>query len=163
MLSARTLLASAIATAVVAASGTIAARADDTPFATLAGTWSGAGQVRLEGGKYEAIRCKAYYTTSAGGKSLRMAVPRPPPAPPNERRANLAYEQGRITGDWEERTYNATGNVAGTSSGDHMTLTIEGGGLNGSLAVRLSEKTQIVSISTTGSTFRGLNLSLTRG
>ncbi len=162
MFSARMLLVAAAAVA-VAIPGSVAVHADDTPFATLAGTWSGAGQVRLEGGKYESIRCKAYYTTSSGGKGLGMAIRCASSATKIEMRASLAYEHGKITGDWEERTYNATGNVEGTSTGSNMSLTIQGGGLNGSLAVRLNDKTQLVSISTTGSTFRGLNLSLTRG
>lgn len=140
-----------------------ATAADMTPFASLAGTWSGAGQVRLEGGKYEAIRCKAYYTVNSGGAGLGMAIRCASSAAKVEMRANLTYRNGKITGDWEERTYNAAGNVSGTSAGSHMSLTIEGGGLNGSLAVRLSDKSQLVSISTTGSAFRGLNLSLTRG
>lgn len=145
----------------LAAFGSAPSRAD-TPFSSLAGTWSGAGQIRLEGGKHESIRCRAYYTMQDKQK-LGMAIRCASSSNKIEMRASLTYSDGRITGEWEERTFNASGHVSGTSSGNHMTLNIDGGGLTGSLAVRLGDKSQLVSISTTGSAFRGLNLSLTRG
>lgn len=152
----------AIAVAGAALAANLAAAADATPFASLAGSWSGAGQIRLEGGKYENIRCRAYYTLPDKEK-LGMAIRCASSSNKIEMRASLTHAGGKITGDWEERTFNATGNVAGTTTGSHMTLSIAGGGLTGSLAVRLSEKSQLVSISTEGSAFRGLSLSLTRG
>ena len=141
---------------------TSATAAETTPFASLAGSWNGSGQIRLEGGKYENIRCRAYYTLPDKEK-LGMAIRCASSSNKIEMRASLTYANGKITGDWEERTFNAAGNVAGTTTGSHMTLSIVGGGLTGSLAVRLSEKSQLVSISTEGSAFRGLSLSLTRG
>ncbi len=142
--------------------GSTGARADG-PFATMAGSWSGTGHVKLEGGKSEAIRCQAYYTASNGGAGLGMAIRCASASNKIEMRANLNYAGGAVTGDWEERTYNATGQVKGNATSERLSLTIEGGGLNGSMSVRMGGKSQSVSISTTGSTFRGLDLSLSRG
>ncbi|MFN3869696.1 MAG: hypothetical protein ACK4MF_11610 [Hyphomicrobiaceae bacterium] len=155
-------LVAAPALAIAALMAGSSSAADVTPFASLAGSWSGAGQIRLEGGKYENIRCRAFYTLPEKEK-LGMAIRCASSSNKIEMRASLTYANGKVTGDWEERTFNAAGNVAGTTSGSHMTLNIEGGGLTGSLAVRLGEKSQLVSISTEGSAFRGLSLSLTRG
>lgn len=137
--------------------------AADNPFATLAGTWSGQGKVRLEGGKSESIRCRAYYTTSDDGSGLGMAIRCASSSNKIEMRANLSYANGAITGSWEERTYNATGEVKGQATSSQLSLSIAGGGLNGRMSVRLGGASQSVSISTTGSTFRGLDLSLSRG
>ena len=135
----------------------------DSPFSNLAGTWSGKGQVRLEGGKSEAIRCKAYYTTSSGGSELGMAIRCASAASKIEMRANLKYDNGSVSGNWEERTYNAAGDVTGQASQSKLSLKIQGGGLDGSMSVRLGGASQSVSISTSGSAFQGLDLSLSRG
>lgn len=148
-----------VTTAIASAGGPAAA---ESPFASLAGTWSGAGQIKLDGGKTENIRCKAYYTTNTGGAGLGMAIRCASASNKIEMRAQLSYADGKIAGDWEERTFNATGKVVGKAAANNMSLVIDGGGLNGSMSVRLGETSQLVSISTTGSAFRGLNLSLTR-
>ncbi|MGD9785654.1 MAG: hypothetical protein AB7E80_05370 [Hyphomicrobiaceae bacterium] len=135
----------------------------ESPFATLAGSWSGAGQIRLEGEKSESIRCRAYYTTSGGGSGLGMAIRCASASNKIEMRANLTYAGGSVSGNWEERTFNATGEVKGSTTAELMNLNINGGGLNGRMSIRISPSSQKVSISTTGSAFRGLNLSLSRG
>ena len=135
----------------------------DSPFSNLAGTWSGQGKVRLEGGKSETIKCRAYYTLKSGGSDLGMAIRCASPASKIEMRASLSYSGGNVSGNWEERTYNAAGAVSGSASSSRMSLTIQGGGLNGRMSVRLGDRSQSVTISTTGSTFRGLDLSLSRG
>ncbi|MFV0368829.1 MAG: hypothetical protein ACK5KM_10240 [Hyphomicrobiaceae bacterium] len=135
----------------------------DSPFSNLAGTWSGQGKVRLEGGKSETIRCRAYYTLKSGGSDLGMAIRCASAASKIEMRASLSYSGGSVSGNWEERTYNAAGAVTGKASSSRMSLSIQGGGLNGRMSVRLGDKSQSVTISTTGSTFRGLDLSLSRG
>lgn len=147
------------ATALVSGSPHAAA---ESPFSSLAGTWSGQGKVRLEGGKSEAIRCRAYYTTSQGGSGLGMAIRCASASNKIEMRANLNYDNGAITGHWEERTYNAAGEVKGQATSSRLTLSIAGGGLNGNMSVRLGGASQSVSISTSGSAFQGLDLSLSR-
>lgn len=153
-------------TAVIATAVCLAVSAEaaaQNPFATLAGTWSGAGQIKLEGGKSEAIRCKAYYTTNSGGAGLGMAIRCASASNKIEMRASLTYADGNVAGSWEERTFNAAGQVTGKASADRMSLSIDGGGLNGRMSVRLGSSSQSVTISTSGSTFRGLDLSLSRG
>lgn len=137
--------------------------AADNPFATLAGSWSGQGKIRLEGGKSETIRCRAYYTTSDGGSELGMAIRCASASNKIEMRASLNYSNGSVSGSWEERTFNASGQVKGQATSSKLTLSIAGGGLNGSMSVQLGGASQSVSISTTGSTFQGLDLSLSRG
>lgn len=150
------------AVAIAALAATSAAADTQSPFATLAGTWSGSGHVRLEGGKSEAIRCKAYYTTKSEGSALGMAIRCASASNKIEMRADLTYANGAVAGSWEERTYNAAGQVSGKASSDRLSLTIDGGGLNGNMSVKLGGGSQSVNITTTGSTFRGLDLSLSR-
>ena len=78
-------------------------------------------------------------------------------------RANLAFSNGSVSGTWEERTYNATGNVTGKASPGKLSLAIEGGGLTGRMSISFSGGSQSVSISTQGTGLKGVNLSLSKG
>lgn len=136
----------------------------ETPFATLAGNWSGSGQVRLDGGKTEAIRCKAYYTNKAGGNDLGLTLRCASASNKIDMHANLTYANGDISGSWEERTFNATGSVAGRSTQNKLHLTISGG-ITGQMQVTVGGSNQSVSITAegAGTGFAGVNINLSRG
>ena len=138
-----------------------AARAD-SPFAVLNGSWSGAGQIKLEGGSSESLKCRAYYTAKDDGAGLGLAIRCASASNKIELRANLTYAGGKVSGDWEERQFNAGGSVAGQASGNKISLAITGGGVNGSLTVALSGASHSVSIQTTGIGLRAVNINLSR-
>ena len=50
-------------------------KADPSPFATLLGSWGGSGEIRLDKGRKERIKCNAYYT--GGGSDLGFGHPLP--------------------------------------------------------------------------------------
>lgn len=135
----------------------------DNPVPALAGAWSGNGQIRLEGGKTESIKCKAYYTAKAGGSGLSLAIRCASASSSKiEMRASLDFSGGKASGTWEERTYNANGNVTGNATGGKMALNISGG-VNGSMAVSYGGTSHQVSITTSGSALLGVNINLARG
>ena len=68
---------------------------------------------------------------------------------------------GRITGTWEERTFNATGNAVGQASGDKISLQISGG-VSGTMLVSYSGSRQSVAISTQGIALKSVTISLSR-
>ena len=100
----------------IAAFAAIGPAAADSPFASLAGSWSGQGKVQLEGGKSEAIRCRAYYNPKEGGRQLGLAIRCASTSYKMEIRASLFDNNGRVTGTWEERTFNTTGHATGRAS-----------------------------------------------
>lgn len=134
----------------------------DAPFATLTGTWSGRGQVRLEGGKNERISCKAYYTPKDGGTGVGIALRCASTSYTVNLRSLLSASGGRVTGSWEEETFNVSGSVTGRASPGNLAVSISGGGLNGSMSVSFGSSTQQVSINTSGSALRGISISLSR-
>lgn len=151
------------AAAAVMACAIVAPASADAPFASLLGSWSGTGQVRLEGGKAESIKCRAYYTSKDGGQGLSLAFRCASASNKIEMRATLESSGSSVSGNWEERTFNAVGNVAGKVDGGHLNLSINGGGLTGSMSVSFGGNNQSVLISTEGSGFKGLRISLSRG
>ncbi len=153
--------ANAFAFAVSAVAFLVAAPAwADSPFAELAGTWSGSGTAKFEGGKTESLRCKGYYTNN-GAQNLGLSIRCANASAKVELRANLVYANGGITGNWEERTYNQSGTVTGKASANHMSLAITGG-IDGSMSVSITGNTHTVSVVTSGPTLKGINVSMTR-
>lgn len=137
------------------------ARAADNPFPTLAGSWNGTGTARLDGGKTESLRCKGYYTNGGGGASLGLSIRCANASSKVELRANLNYANGNVSGDWEERTYNQSGSITGNASASKLNLTIAGG-VNGSLSVSIAGSGHSVTLSTEGSSLKGITISMSR-
>jgi len=123
------LLAAVVMTALLVLAQEHATQADSNPFDTLLGSWRGSGQIELDGGRMERLKCNAYYT--GGGAQLGMAIRCQSETSNVEIRSKLSQSGGRITGTWEERTYNAEGSATGQATSDKMSLQISGGGVTG--------------------------------
>ena len=147
-----------IATAPLATASSEAAGA----FANFTGSWSGSGQMRLEGGRTEALRCKAYYSDKSGGTSLGISLRCASSNAKVELRANLVANGNRVSGDWEERQFNVGGRASGSAGGNNISLAINGGGLTGSLSVTTTGSRQSVSISTANVALKGIQIGLSR-
>jgi hypothetical protein len=129
------------------------------PFDVLLGSWRGSGQIRLTDGRAERLKCNAYYT--GGGSQLGMAIRCRSESSNVEIRSKLSQSGGRITGTWEERTFNATGTASGQASGSNISLQIAGG-VTGTMRVSYSGSRQSVSISTQGIALQSVTIALTR-
>jgi hypothetical protein len=156
---ARLALFFALATA-LAISGNATVQADG-PFSSLAGTWFGGGQISLKGGNTERLRCRAYYNLKDGGASLGLAILCASTSYKIELRSLLHSDAGRITGSWEERSFNAAGTVTGRATSGSLNLSITGG-VSGSMSVAYGASQQKVSITTEGAGFEGVSISLSR-
>jgi hypothetical protein len=131
------------------------------PFASLIGSWSGSGSIRLDDGRSEALKCKAYYSPK-GDENLGLALRCASSSNKIELRAQLTATGNRVVGRWEERTFNASGTVAGHSSGSNMRLAIDGGGFSGSIAVTTEGRSQVISVATQGVALKGVSVNLRR-
>jgi hypothetical protein len=142
----------------------IAGNAKSTgPFSTLTGAWAGTGQARLEGGRTEAMKCKAYYTDRSGGSGLGISLRCAGAASSNiDLKATLSASGSRVSGSWEERQYNTGGSVTGQVNGNRISVAIDGGGLNGTMTVTTNGRSQSVQISAEGVAFRGMSIAMSR-
>lgn len=139
-------------------SGTAAA-ADANPFSVLLGSWGGSGEYRLKDGTSQRLKCNAYYT--GGGSQLGMAIRCSSDTSKIEIRSKLNNSGGHLSGNWEERTYNAAGTATGQASGDKLSIAISGS-VSGNMLVSFSRTRQTVSISTQGSALSSVNITLSR-
>lgn len=154
----RSSLAQAVAVAALFIGATQAHAAN--PFSGLSGNWAGSGQFRLEDGRSESIRCNANYVPR--GTGLGLALRCASASNKVELRANLVASGNKVSGSWEERSYNASGQVTGLAVGDTLRLSINGGGLSGSMLVRTTGGSQSISVRTDTSALKGVNISLRR-
>ena len=74
----------------------------ENPFVSLGGSWSGSGQITLDSGKTESIRCRGYYNNK-GSDQLGLAIRCASASNKIEMRADLNYTAGSVSGTWEER------------------------------------------------------------
>ncbi len=126
----------------------------------LDGSWAGGGSVTFDGGAKEKLRCNGYY--KSGGEDLSMAIKCASASGAKiELRATMKNAGGKVSGAWEERTYNAGGDIAGSASAGNLKVGITGT-ITGSLSLAFSPSSQTVAISTTGSTLRTVNISFNR-
>ena len=137
----------------------VAAADAGTPFDTLLGSWRGSGQIELDQGRRERLKCNAYYT--GGGSQLRMAILCQSESSNVQIRSALSESGGRISGTWEERTYNAQGNASGQASNGKISLSISGG-VTGTMIVTFTSSRQSVAISTQGVALKSVSIDLTR-
>jgi hypothetical protein len=128
-------------------------------FDALLGSWRGNGQILLSDGRTERLKCNAYYT--GGGSHLGMAIRCQSETSNVEIRSKLSQTGSRISGTWEERTYNAEGTASGTATGDKISLQISGG-VTGTMQVSFSRSRQSVAISTQGIALKNVTIDLTR-
>jgi hypothetical protein len=132
----------------------------DAGLDALAGTWQGGGTMSFESGATESISCNGYYKNSG---NLSVVIRCRGTASNFELRSKLESNGDKVSGSWEERTYNATGDVSGTASAGKLNIQFSGS-LTGSLEMSFSSSTQSVSVSvgTKGAGIKGVQVSLNR-
>jgi len=135
-------------------------KADPGPFSTLLGSWVGSGEIRLDKGRKERIKCNAYYT--GGGSDLGLAIRCQSDNYKIEIRSKLSYSGGRLSGNWEERTFNASGTASGTATPSKILLAIQGGGVSANMLVNYTKSKQNVNISVSGVALQGVRITLAR-
>jgi hypothetical protein len=136
------------------------AAANDASLDVLSGTWRGDGTMSFESGQTESISCNGYYK---GGGHLSVVIRCKGRSSNFELRSKLQSNGDKVSGSWEERTYNATGNVSGVTSPGRLDVQFSGT-LTGSLEMSFSSSTHSVSVAvgTKGAGIKGVHVSLNR-
>lgn len=147
--------------ALLASASTSPARTENV-FNELAGNWAGLGQIQLDGGKTERVGCRGYYNLKDAGAVLSLVIRCASSSYKIELRSLLKDEGGRVSGTWEERTFNATGDITGRATAGALTLVISGN-INGSMSVTQNGGQHQVSIKTAGTSFTGVSINMSRG
>lgn len=138
----------------------VPAAAKPQAFVGLTGSWTGSGQIQLDNGSREALKCKAYYTDK--GEDLGIALRCASSSYKIDLRAQLSAAGSNLKGSWEERQFNAAGAATGQAAGNKISLSVVGGGMTASMSVTTTGASQSVSITTVGTSMKGVNITLAR-
>ncbi len=142
--------------------GSAALAAPASPFAAMAGTWSGGGVVNTSDGQQERLRCRASYDVDGAGDQLRLNLTCASDSFRLELASDVEYRGGAIRGSWTEASHNASGTLSGRAAGDHLEAAARGDAFSANLSLTTRRGHQTVSIEPQGTSIRSVSLALNR-
>ena len=144
---------------------TVGSAPSESPFAQLAGGWSGAGTIDLADGKHEPIKCRASYDVLDTQNKLQLNIHCASDSYNFDLRASAAYSGDAITGNWSESTRNAAGTLSGKVAGAGFQVVANGPTFRADLNLVTQGDKQSVTIRSKDekAEVRGATITLQRG
>jgi hypothetical protein len=133
-----------------------------SPFAALAGSWSGGGVLSTSDGGQERLRCRANYDVDGPGNELRLNLRCASDSYNIDLAGNVEYRGGAISGEWTEASHNASGTISGRASGGHIEAAARGDSFSADLSLTTRGGRQFVSIRPQGTSITSVSLALNR-
>jgi hypothetical protein len=133
-----------------------------SPFAGMAGSWSGTGAITLASGSHERIRCRAVYESPSSGKTLALRLRCASDTYNFDLNANLTHNGDTISGSWSEATRNVSGSVSGRGSGGTIQAVASSVVFSANLTLTTKGTKQSVSIRSPGTEFSEAAITLNR-
>jgi hypothetical protein len=151
-------IASVLAVACILAP--VPGHAQSGPFASLIGSWSGAGTIKLAEGGTERLKCKASYdSVSAATVQLRLLCASD--SYKFDLLGSMTANGSTITGSWTESTRNVAGTITGRISGGTISVNTSGA-LTAGLSLSVSGGRQSVSLTSHGTSITAVSITMTR-
>jgi hypothetical protein len=117
-----------------------------TPFAGLAGKWSGDGSIALTNGTTERLRCNADYVVSGGGDDLDSTLRCPSDSYNFDLRISLVDNAGAVLENWNEIGKNVQGGISGRDSKGLIQVNVQGQAFAAAVTVATAGTVQSVKI-----------------
>jgi len=133
-----------------------------SPFAALAGSWSGGGVLSTTDGMQERLRCRASYDVGGSGVELRLNLRCASQSYNFDLAGNVEYRGGAISGSWSEASRNASGTISGRAAGDRIEAAARGENFSANLSLTTRGSRQTVSIRPQGTNVTAVSLTLDR-
>ena len=144
---------------------TVGSASSASPFAELAGSWSGSGTIDLSNGTHEPIKCRASYDVLEGQNKLQLNIHCASASYNFDLRGSAAYAAGAITGNWSESTRNAAGTLSGKVQGAGFQVVAKGPTFtaNLNLATRGDKQSVTIKSQDAQADVQGVTITLQRG
>jgi hypothetical protein len=136
--------------------------AQQGPFSELSGAWIGGGNITLQGGSHEPIRCRANYNTQSGGNDLKLSLRCASDSYNVDFQGNARNNGGSLSGSWFEATNHVAGQFSGSVKGNRIDARIEGQSFAAFLDVSTHGNRQSVSLRSPGSRVTNVSIALKR-
>ena len=138
-----------------------ASHAQSGPFAGMAGNWSGGGNVTLDDGSTERIRCRASYAVGNGGSGLNQTLTCASDSYKFDLRGNVIAERGALSGTWSETGRGVNGSLEGRGAAGNFQVVASSAGFTANISLATHGNRQSVTISAQDG-FRGASMALSR-
>ena len=132
------------------------------PFGGMAGSWAGGGMLTMSDGSAERLRCRASYDVGGTGTDLKLQLKCASASYNFDLGSNVAYQDGRITGTWNEASHNVHGAITGHANGGRIEAAVNGQSFAGNLSLTTRGNQQTISIRTQGTDITSVTLALNR-
>ena len=144
---------------------TVGSAPDASPFADLAGNWSGSGTIDLANGQHEPIKCRASYDVLKEQNKLQLNIRCASESYKFELLSSAAYSGDTITGNWSESTRNAAGTLSGKVEGSGFSVVAKGPSFSANLDLVTRGDQQSVTIRSRDAKteVRGATITMQRG
>ena len=136
--------------------------AQQGPFAELSGSWVGGGNITLQSGSHESIRCRASYNAQSGGNDLKLSLRCASDSYKVDFQGNARNNGGSLSGSWFEATNHVAGQFSGSVRGNRIDARIEGQTFAAFLDVSTHGNRQSVSLRSPGSRVTSVSIALRR-
>jgi hypothetical protein len=133
-----------------------------SPFAAMAGSWSGGGVLNASDGTQERLRCQAAYDVGAAGAELRLNLRCASDSYNFDLASEVQYRGGAISGSWSEASRNASGTISGRAAGDRIEASARSPNFSAELTLTTRGRRQFVSIHPEGTNITEVSLALDR-
>ncbi len=133
-----------------------------SPFAAMAGSWSGGGVLSTTDGGQERLRCRASYDVAGTGAELRLNLRCASESYNFNLVSDVQYRGGAISGSWSEASRNASGTISGRAAGDRIEASARGDTFSANLSLTTRGGRQTVSIRPQGTSIIAVSLVLSR-
>ena len=131
-----------------------------SPFAALAGNWSGGGILQSSDGTQERLRCRASY--DVGGAELRLSLRCASASYNFDLASEVQYRGGAIVGTWTEASRSASGTLSGRASSGQIEASAQGPNFSAALSLTTRGNRQFVSFRPQGTSITRVSLELER-
>ena len=138
-----------------------ASYAQSGPFAGMAGVWSGGGNVTLDDGSTERIRCRATYAVSRDGSGLNQSLTCASDSYRFNLSSNVVASGGSLSGTWSESSRGVNGSLEGRGANGNFQVVASAPGFTANITLTTRGNRQSVVIRAE-SQFRGASISLSR-
>jgi hypothetical protein len=142
--------------------GSATQAAASSPFAAMAGSWSGGGVLSTTDGGQERLRCRASYDVAGTGAELRLNLRCASESYNFDLASDVQYRGGAISGSWSEASRNASGTISGRAAGDRIEASARGDSFSANLSLTTRGNRQTVSIRPQGTSITEVSLALRR-
>ena len=142
--------------------GSAVQAAVSSPFAAMAGSWSGGGMLSTTDGNQERLRCRASYDVVGNGAELRLNLKCASESYNFDLSSEVQYRGGAISGAWTESSRNASGTLSGRAAGDRIEAAARGQSFSANLSLTTRGGRQVVSIRPQGTNISDVSLTLQR-